>query len=49
LISRKETSGLAKHAGCIFYLTVDNQLAVSIGRGMAEKVMVSPINQGGLK
>ena len=45
LVSRKETSGLAKHAGCIFYLTVDNQLAVSIGRGMAEKVMVSPINQ----
>ncbi|MCD6214768.1 MAG: ferrous iron transport protein A [Candidatus Desulfofervidus sp.] len=49
LISRKTTAGLAKHAGCIFYLTVDNQLAVSIGRGMAEKVMVSPINQGGLK
>jgi len=43
LISRKATAGLGKHAGCIFYLTVNNQLSVSIGRGMAEKIMVSPI------
>ncbi len=44
LISRKSTTGPAKHIGCIFYLTVLGGTTISIGHGMAEKIMVSPLD-----
>jgi len=43
LASRKATSGPAKHLGCVFYLTVESGARVSIGHGMAEKIMVTPV------
>jgi len=38
LVSRKSTTGPAKHIGCIFYLTLPGGTTVSVGHGMAEKI-----------
>jgi len=43
LVSKKATSGPAKHRGCVFYLTVGSGPLVSIGHGMAEKIMLTPV------